>query len=137
MIRLALDRGDLVVGDEPHRSDLRNPDAIEPFLQLIRTKVKEQLLITHVKTLMGSGDNVGGYTRYQVLELMQQLEIELHARKDIMDLLQKAKELLPGPTTPTDTIEVSGPRKAKTRGASSSGRGAIAAKPGNADLDTI
>ena len=54
MIRLALDRGDIVLGDEPFRADKRNPDAVEPFLQLIKTKVKEQLLITHIKTLMGS-----------------------------------------------------------------------------------
>jgi hypothetical protein len=137
MIRLALDRGDLVLGDKPYISDKRNPDAMEPFLQLIRTKVKEHLLITHVKTLMGSGDNVGGYTRYQVLENMQQIEIELHGRKDILNLLQKAKDLLPGPTTPVDTVEASGPRKVKTGGASASGRGALTSKPNDSDLDTI
>lgn len=132
-------------------------DKIRPWLMYLRQSRDFQGIRKRVEDLVERGGNVNnsGFAAREVLEMMRDQEIETHARTDVLNLLHRALERVPGTNKPGDepgTHEV--PRVVSERsdvfeeqvppaagggagGGSRSAREAIARRPSKADIESL
>lgn len=102
----ALHLRELIPGTEPLVRRPQHPEAIKHYLHVIQTPGMRQEVIE--QTINGlvhvtDGDpRIGNYTRFEVLDMMFEVETKGAARGAVLEYLAKAKEFVPGPEKARD-----------------------------------
>jgi hypothetical protein len=137
-VKNAVRFGELVVGNEPVYEPKKQSAALDPYFALLRTPNMAfgalESMIQGIVRIPDNDPRLGGYSRYVILEKLFREETVQSARKDVLELLTRAMEYVPGPTSPVDQP---GPIVAPTSGATTSANTAIATDPTSEDLGQI
>lgn len=138
MVKRALRFGELVLGDKPIVDAPKHMEALKPHFAMLNTPgISLQAIQDMVNGIVKTPDldpKIGGHTRFEAMEKLFAFEAgpKGQARKAVLEYINQAKEVVPGPTGVEDE-----PAPLMEAGGGSSAHAALASDPDASDLEGI